>query len=223
MNDNLNMDYPPSAPERTLVKSAVLLLFSFWHAKYPARKVIELLEKSFTQEDMFEVIVRVSKQLSLNNMVKHQNTERRSREEGQAQTMYQLLQDIGTADRTSQFVVGIGEMEMVQRALTYYSLASGENVQISARLESLEVGLLDLGVKIGKISSVPVNTSTTIPVKIAKETPSITVSDMSHALITMSSYRLQTQKLFVGPKVIIWINAFFPVDDNMNTESWLLY
>ena len=44
-----------------------------------------------------------------------------------------------------------------------------------------------------------------------------TVMDM--ALITMSLYRLQTQKLNVGPRVIIWINAYFPVDDNANTEG----
>ena len=88
----------------------------------------ELLEKSFTQEVMYEAMDRVSKLLSLNKVVKHRNMERRSGEEGQVQAMYQLLEDLDTTDRTPEFVVRIEEMELVQRAITNSSLASGENV-----------------------------------------------------------------------------------------------
>ena len=35
----------------------------------------------------------------------------------------------------------------------------------------------------------------------------------------MSSYRLEAQKLNVGSRAILSINAYFPVDDNMNTEE----
>ena len=47
------------------MKSAVLLVSSNWHAKYHARKVTELLEKSFSQEAMYKDMDRVSKMLSL--------------------------------------------------------------------------------------------------------------------------------------------------------------
>ena len=44
-----------------------------------------------------------------------------------------------------------------------------------------------------------------------------TVMDM--VPIIMSSYRLQALKLYVGPKMILCINAYFPVDDKVNTEE----
>ena len=179
-NDNLNMVYPTNVPEREMMKSGVLVIASYWHARYPARKVTELLEKSFTQDDMYNAMVRVSNILSMNKVTKHRNMVRRSGEEGQAQAMYQLLEEMDTENRTPLFVVGIEEMELMQRAMTNLSLASGENVQIGARLESLEVGLMDLGENIGKIY-VPVNVSTTIPVKKVNETPSIIVSDLSQS------------------------------------------
>ena len=35
----------------------------------------------------------------------------------------------------------------------------------------------------------------------------------------MSSYRLQALQLIIGSKVILWINAYFPIDNGINTEE----
>ena len=104
-------------------------------------------------------------------------TERRTGGEAQAQALYQLLEDMDSSGITPEFVVGLEEMEVVQRAITNSSLASGENVQIGARLESLEVGLKDLGAKIGNLSLVPISS---VPVKVSStnHAPNIVVSDM---------------------------------------------
>ena len=139
-----------------------------------ARKVTELLEKSFTQETMYKDMDRVSKLLSLSKVPKHQATDRYSGEEVQAQALYQLLEDMDSSYTTPELVVRLDEMEVVQRAITNSSLALGENVQIGARLESLKVGPKDLGVKIGNFNSVPVNVSTT------NSAPNIVISDMTH-------------------------------------------
>ena len=60
------------------MKSAVILVSSYWHTKYHARKVNELLKKSFTQEAMYEDMDRVSKMLSLCKVQKHRMTDRRT-------------------------------------------------------------------------------------------------------------------------------------------------
>jgi len=65
--------------------SVVLLVSSYWHAKYHARKVNELLEKSFSQEAIYKDMDRVSKMLSLCKVKKHRMTDRRTRGEAQAQ------------------------------------------------------------------------------------------------------------------------------------------
>ena len=48
-------------------------------------------------------------------------------------------------------------------------------------------------------------------------------TDMNTVPINMSAYRLQTQRLKVGPRTIIWLNIYFPGDgDNTNELIALL-
>ena len=72
--------FNPVIPQRNKVKpqmkSAVLLVASFWHAKYHAKKVNKLLEKTFTQEDMFSDMVRLCNMLSQEKPQKHRKTDR---------------------------------------------------------------------------------------------------------------------------------------------------
>ena len=51
---DLIVEYPQSIPERPQLKSAVMLVSSYWHSKYHANKVNELMESSFTQDAMHE-------------------------------------------------------------------------------------------------------------------------------------------------------------------------
>ena len=51
--EDLHVDFPQRDPNRPQLRSAVMLLSSYWHAKYHANKVNELMERSFTQEAMF--------------------------------------------------------------------------------------------------------------------------------------------------------------------------
>ena len=86
------------------------------------------------------------------------------------------MEDLDSAGTTPEFVVGIEEMEEVQRAITN-SLATGDNVLIGARLESLEKEIKDRGTKIGTASTAPVSL-----VQVndsSNNAPSIVVSDMS--------------------------------------------
>ena len=92
-------------PARAQMKSAVLLVSSFWHSKYHARKVNKLLEKSSTQEAMYEDMDRESKMLSMCKVQKHRTTDRRTRGEAQAQALYQLLEDLDSSGITPEFVV----------------------------------------------------------------------------------------------------------------------
>ena len=112
------------------MNSDVILVSSFWHSKYHERKANKPLEKTFTQEAMYEDMDRVSKMLSMCKVQKHRKTDRRSGGEAQAQALYQLLEDLDSSGITPEFVVGLEEMEVVQRAITNSSLTSGENVQI---------------------------------------------------------------------------------------------
>ena len=67
---DLIAEYPQSIPERPQLKSAVMLVSSFWHSKYHANKVNELLESSFTQDAMHEDMVKVAEMLSLERVKK---------------------------------------------------------------------------------------------------------------------------------------------------------
>ena len=42
---------------------------------------------------------------------------------------------------------------------------------------------------------------------------------MELVYVNTSSFRFQVQKLFIGFKVIFWINAYFSVDDEVNTDK----
>ena len=42
---------------------------------------------------------------------------------------------------------------------------------------------------------------------------------MEVVYVNTLSFRYQVQKLFIGSKVIFWINAYFSVDDEVNTDK----
>ena len=172
------------------MKSAVLLVASFWHAKYHAKKVNKLIEKTFTQEDMFSDMVKLCNMLSREKPQKHRTTDRRSGGEAQAQALYQLLEDLDSNGITPEFVVGVDQMEEVQRATSNSSLADGDNVQIGARLESLEKEIKDLGVKIGLA-----NNSHPGPSLGEEKAPNIVVTEMpKQSFANIVAARPATQK-----------------------------
>ena len=73
-------------------------------------------------------------------------------------------------------MVSLEEMEEVQRALTNSSLATGDNIQVGARLESLEKGIRDLGMKIGAVCIAPGNPAQVI--ETTKPLPNVIVSEV---------------------------------------------
>ena len=87
-------------------------------------------------------------------VIKYRNSDKRSRSEGQAQALYQLLEDMDIEGKMPQFLASLTDMEVVQRALTNSALSTGDDAQIGAQLESLEKGQHDLSVQIGKMGSV---------------------------------------------------------------------
>ena len=115
---DLIVEYPQSIPERPQLKSSVMLVSSFRHSKYHANKVNELIESSFTQDAMHEDMAKVAEMLSMEKVKKNRSTDKRSGGAGQAQALYQLLEDLDSSGTTPEFVVGLDEMEEVQRALT---------------------------------------------------------------------------------------------------------
>ena len=158
--EELNTDFPPRNQEKLQIRSSVMLVSSYWHGKYHANKVNELMEASFSQDEMFEDMSRVSTLLNLSKVQKNRTTTRRTGGAGQAQALYQLLEDMDSADITPDFVVGADQMEEIQRALTNSSLATGENVQVGARLESVEQAVKDMSEKIGALCTAPIISGT---------------------------------------------------------------
>ena len=173
---DLIAENPQDIPERPQLKSAVMLVATFWHSKYHTNKVNELLESSFTQDEMYENMAKVAEMLSLERVKKSRSTNKRSGGAGQAQAFYQLLEDLDCPGTTPEFVVSLEEMEEVQRALTNSSLAIGDSVQVGAMLESLEKGIKDLRMKIGAICIAPGNPAQVT--ETTKSLPNVIVSEV---------------------------------------------
>ena len=94
---------------------------------------------------MYEAMNTVSTYIQWpGKVIKQRKSEKRSRSEGQAQALYQLLEDIDIEGKMPQFLAGLTDMEVVQRALTNTALSTGDDVQIGAQLESLVKGQHDL-------------------------------------------------------------------------------
>ena len=66
--EELNTDFPPRNQEKLQIRSSVMLVSSYWHGKYHANKVNELMEASFSQDEMFEDMSRVSTLLKLSKV-----------------------------------------------------------------------------------------------------------------------------------------------------------
>ena len=64
-------------------------------------------------------------------VIKYRNSEKSSRSEGQAQALYQLLEDMDIEGKIPQFLAGLTDMEVVQRALTNSALLSGDGLNAS--------------------------------------------------------------------------------------------
>ena len=173
--DDTNDVFSQSTTVKRQIKSSVMMVATFWHSKYHANRVNELLECSFTQDEMYESMCIVAEMCSLENVKKNRSTDKRSGAAGQAQALYQMLEDLDSNNATPEFVVGLSEMEEVQRALTNSSLAIGDSVQVGARIESLEKGIKELSMKIGAVCIAPGKAAHTIGT--SKTTPDIIITD----------------------------------------------
>ena len=141
---------------RPTVESATLSISMFWFCKYMAKKVTELMEKSFTQDQLYDAMMAVSSlQLLPAPVPKHRSTERRSGLEAQAQAMYSMIDLLDSSNKIPRLVIPMHDMEAAQRALTNSSMPNGEDVSVSARLQSLDKSVSNLSDKLSKAQSLP--------------------------------------------------------------------
>ena len=130
--------------EELVITNPVTAMCIHWMGLYHSRKVAELLEKTFSQDDMVEAMVELAMALSLPQPTKHRDTERRPGAEAQAQALMFVIDDLETKNAVPKVSVDVKNFVVIQRAMTNTTLAVGDDALVRARLGSLEEGFTSL-------------------------------------------------------------------------------
>ena len=136
-----------------LIESSTLAVSIYWMNKFPGKKVLELMEKSFDQNEMIKVMVTVSETLHLPHPTRYRNTDRRPAVEAQAHALYQLLDDLDATDKLPKVVIPLEELANTQRALSNSGTVTGDEATINARLVSLEKNVNTVLENVAKMQS----------------------------------------------------------------------
>ena len=95
------------------LQDPVIATAMFWMSRYTHKQVQELIEKSFSQDEILEGMVNLSNLLNLPQPMKHRDTERRPGAEAQSQSLYALLDELDAQGKIPNLVVPFGKLNLL--------------------------------------------------------------------------------------------------------------
>ena len=137
------------------LQDPVIATAMFWMSRYTHKQVQELIERSFSQDEILEGMVNLSNLLNLPQPMKHRDTERRPGAEAQSQSLYALLDELDAQGKIPNLVVPFGKLNLLARAFSNSSPLDTNVDCLGAKLKCIESKIAKLDDKLNRISIGP--------------------------------------------------------------------
>ena len=121
-----------------MISDVILGVVNWWCLKYGNLEVVGLIKRHFEHEEVYKAAVTLANSCKLSKPVQHKNTANRPAIEPCASDLVKVMKDLIEANNIPTIVIPSSELGKVPLD----SLSVSDERSVSARLESLEIGIV---------------------------------------------------------------------------------